>query len=166
MSSDRQPASPECRRLKRFATLTIFFSAWCLASAQTFGQITNSAAVPLTAPSLPDTSLSVFRVFGSLALVIGLFLGGVWLFRNWQRLVSQRGRAPKLNILETRSLGGRHTVHVIGYEQQRFLIASSPGGVNLVSHLPVADEVESLPDPKVSPLPSFAQALTQVLKRK
>jgi flagellar biogenesis protein FliO len=100
-----------------------------------------------------------------LALVIGLFLGGVWLFRNWQR-VSQRGRGPKLNVLETRSLGGRHTLHVIGYEQERFLIAASPGGVNLVSHLPVAGEAELPATTKTSPTPSFAQALTQVLKGK
>ena len=107
----------------------------------------------------------MFRVFGALALVIGLFLGGVWLFRNWQR-VTQHGRGPKLNVLETRSLGGRHTLHVIGYEQERFLIAASPGGVNLVSHLPVAVETEACAAEKTSAAPSFAQALTQVLKGK
>jgi flagellar biogenesis protein FliO len=164
--SDRQPASPNCKRLPRFATPMISFSAWSLAAAQAFAQVTNSAAAPLTSPSLPDASLSVFRVFGALALVIGLFLGGVWLFRNWQRLAVQRGRGPRLNVLETRSLGGRHSLHVIGYDQERFLIAASPGGVNLVSHLPAAGEAEPAAAEKISPTPSFAQALTQVLKGK
>jgi flagellar biogenesis protein FliO len=41
----------------------------------------------------------VLRVTGALALVIGIFLAGVWLFRNWQRLAVRRGRAPKLNVL-------------------------------------------------------------------
>ena len=130
-----------------------------------FGQTTNSAAASPTAPALPDAGLSLLRVFGALALVIGLFLGGIWLVKNWQRLSMHRGRAPKLNILETRSLGGRHAVFVVGYEQERFLIASSPAGVNLLSHLPNAAEAES-PAPEKTTPPSFAQALTQVLKGK
>jgi flagellar biogenesis protein FliO len=127
---------------------------------------TNSVA-PLTTSSLPDVGISSFiRVIGALALVIGLFLGGVWLFKNWQRLAVQRGRAPKLNILETRSLGGRQAIFVVGYNQERFLISSSPTGVNLLSHLPTATEAEPEATGKNSPAPSFAQALTQVLKGK
>ena len=38
-----------------------------------------------------------------------------------------------MNVLETRSLGGRQAIYVIGYEQERFLIASSPAGVNFLS---------------------------------
>ena len=166
MSRDRQPASSNCRRFPRCATRTIFFSAWCLTAIRATAQLTNSAAAPLTAPSLPDTSFSVLRVFGALALVLGIFLGGVWLFRNWQRLALQRGRAPKLNLLETRSLGGRQTIHVIGYEQERFLIAASPNGVSLLSHLPTAGEIESPTDSKISAGSSFAQALGQMLKNK
>jgi flagellar biogenesis protein FliO len=142
----------------------VFISACCLLPAA-FAQSTNSAAPPLTAPPLPDAGLSLLRVFGALALVIGLFLGGVWLVKNWQRLSVQRGRAPKLNILETRSLGGRHAVFVVGYEQERFLIASSPAGVSLLSHLPNAAEDET-PAPEKTTPPSFAQALTRVLKGK
>jgi flagellar biogenesis protein FliO len=127
---------------------------------------TNSVAAPLVAPSLPDAGVSFIRVIGALALVIGLFLGGAWFFKNWQRLAVQRGRAPKLNILETRSLGGRQAIFVVGYNQERFLISSSPTGVNLLSHLPTATEGEPDATAKNSPAPSFAQALTQVLKGK
>jgi flagellar biogenesis protein FliO len=143
----------------------ISFSVWWFALAPALGEITNSAAAPLTAPSLPEASFSVFRVFGALALVIGIFLGGVWLFRNWQRVTIHRGRTPKLNVVETRSLGGRHSLHVVGYEQERFLIAVSPGGVNMLTHLPTAEGIEA-PVAKASAPPSFAQALTQVLKGK
>src|ERR1041385_2849611 len=70
---------------------------------------TNSPAVaaPLSLPttSLTDVGPSLLRVFGALALVLAIFLGGVWLFRNWQRLVIQRGRTPRLNTLQNRSLG-------------------------------------------------------------
>ena len=105
------------------------------------------------------------RLFGALALVIGLFLGGVWLFRNWQR-VTQRGVSPKLNILETRSLGGRHSLHVVGYQAERFLISVSPGGVNLLRHLPVAGEETAPTETKAAATPSFAQAFAKVLKGK
>lgn len=147
----------------------ISFSAWFLLAAPAFAQLTNSAAAPLTAHSLPDAGPSLFsllRIFGALALVIGIFLGGVWLFRNWQRLTQQRGRQPRLNLLETRSLGGRHTIHVVGYEQERFLIAVSPGGVNLLSHLPAAGEEELPTGTNVPSAPSFAGALAKVLKGK
>jgi len=123
------------------------------------------AAVPATLPpALPDVGLSLVRVMGALALVLAIFLGGVWLFRNWQRLVIQRGRAPRLNVIEVRSLGGRHALYVVGYEQERFLISASPAGVHLVSHLEPANA--ELPGEPNTAKPSFAQALTQTLKGK
>ena len=130
------------------------------------GAETNPAAAPLTAAPLPDMGVSFLRVMGALALVIGIFLGGVWLFKNWQRLAVQRGRAPKLNVLETRSLGGRHALFVVGYDQERFLVSSSPGGVTLLSHLPAAAESELNLAAGNPPLPAFTQALAQVLKGK
>ena len=126
---------------------------------------TNWAAGALTAPSLPDATASFMRVMGALALVIGIFLAGVWLFKNWQRLAVQRCRGPKLIILESRSLGSRHAIYVVGYEQERFLISSSPSGVNLLSHLPAAAENEAA-NTGNRPAPTFTQALAQVLKGK
>lgn len=129
------------------------------------GAQTNLAAAPLVAPALPNATASFLRVMGALALVIGIFLAGIWLFKNWQRLAVQRGCRPKLNILETRSLGGRHAIYVVSYEQERFLISSSPAGVNLLSHLPAGTESEAA-GAGSSPLPTFTQALAQVLKGK
>jgi flagellar biogenesis protein FliO len=144
-----------------FAILTLL-----VASTGFSAEATNSPALPMTLPQLPDAGPSVLRVMGALALVLGIFLGGVWVFRNWQRLTIQRGRAPKLNVIETRPLGGKHALYVIGYEQQRFLLASSPTGVNLLSHLPVADEKDTPAETKTAATPPFAQALAQVLKGK
>ena len=136
-------------------------------SSSAFAETTNSAAAPVINPALstPDVGASLLRVMGALALVLGLFLAGVWLFRNWQRLTVQRGRAPKLNVLEVRSLGGRQAIYVVGYEQERFLLASSPAGVNFLTHLPSAgNEDESAAEAKPN-LP-FSQALARVLKGK
>lgn len=145
------------------ATGILFLSGFI---RSTLAQATNSVSSPLVAPPLPDAGLSIFRVFGALLLVIGIFLGGVWLFKNWQRLTAQRGRAPKLDILETRSLGGRQAIFVVGYEQERFLVGSSPAGINLLSHLPQSTEEKSETSSSLPPATSFSQALTQVLKRK
>ncbi len=115
---------------------------------------------------MPSAGPSIIRVLGALALVLGIFFGGVWLFRNWQRLTIQRGRAPKLNVLETRPLGGKHALYVIGYEQERFLLSASPTGVTLITHLPAATEKDSADSTTTLAPPSFAQALTKVLKGK
>ena len=96
--------------------------------------------VPAISSALPDMGASMLRVGGALVLVIAIFLGGVWLFKNWQRLTLRQGAAPKLNVLEVRSLGQRQAIYVVGYEQQRLLLASSTAGITLLSHLPSADE--------------------------
>ena len=154
----------ECR-MKKFLLIAAGVAAvFCLPPCA-FAQAANSpAAVPLASPSLPDVGPSVLRVLGALALVLGIFLGGVWLFRNWQRLALQRGRQPKLNIIETRPLGGRQALYVVGYEQGRFLIASTPAGVSLLSHLPEAT-TEETPVGEKNP-PAFPLALAQMLKGK
>ena len=132
--------------------------AWLLSAGLAFSQSTNSAPAPA---ALPDMGFSLLRVFGSLILVLTLFLAGIWLFKNWQRLTIQKGRSPKLNILEVKPLGGRHALYLIAYEQQRFLISSSPTGLNLLTHLPEADTAE-VPQP----LPTFAESLQRVLSSK
>ena len=123
-----------------------------------------STNLPPISPALPDASFSVIRVFGALVLVLGLFLGGVWVFKNWQRLTLQRGRPSQLQIVEMKALGGKHALYVVGYQQQRLLLASSPTGVSLVSHLPNADAPEPQPDPVSSQ--NFVQALQQAVQGK
>src|SRR5258706_11019105 len=113
-------------------SLGLFFGA----AALSFGQTTN---LTVTNPVLPEVSFSLFRVFGALALVVALFLGGVWLFRNWQRLAVRQGRAPKLHVLEVKSIGQRHALYVVAYEQQRLLLATSSTGVTMLTPLPDAE---------------------------
>jgi flagellar biosynthetic protein FliO len=121
--------------------------------------VTNTPAI---SSALPDMGASLLRVMGALAVVLAVFLAGVWLFKNWQRLTLRRGAAPKLNVLEVRSLGQRQAIYVVGYEQQRLLLASSSTGVTLLSHLPAADAEPLAAAPKIS----FAEAFQQVLARK
>jgi flagellar biogenesis protein FliO len=138
---------------------------WLAADGRAFGQITpGTNLITATGGALPDAGSSVFRVLGALALVTAIFLGGVWLFRNWQRLSIRKGNSPRLNVIEVKSLGQRQSLFVVGYEQQRMLLASSPAGVTLVTHLPVAEEVQG--GPQAAARMSFTEAFQQVLSRK
>ena len=115
---------------------------------------------PPVAPGVPEVTFSLLRICGALLLVLALFLGGVWLFRNWQRVAGHRGRPAKLQVLEMRSLGSRQAVFVLGYEQQRLLIASCPTGITLLDRLPPADlsQTETVAAPA-----SFAELLHKLL---
>jgi flagellar biogenesis protein FliO len=108
---------------------------------------------------------SLVRVFGALALVFALFMLGIWLFRNWQRLTLARGTTPKLNVLEVKSLGPRHALYVIGYEEQRFLLSSAPGGVTMLTSLPSATALpaEASAGP---PQPNFVEFFLKAVARK
>ncbi len=162
----RANLTPVPFRARRRLIMPATGMALLLASLNGAAQVTNQMSLSTPSPTaMPDVGLSLLRVLGALALVLGIFLGGVWLFRNWQRLVVHRGRAPRLNVLEVRSLGGRHALYVVGYEQERFLIASSPAGVSLVSHLQSADAADG-PAESDPAKTSFAQTLVQTLKGK
>ena len=147
----------------RRLTASVLWAGLVLAGSPALAETTNTLS--LSPSPLPDASASLLRVLGGLAMVLAVFLGGAWLFRNWQRLVIQKGRTPRLNVLEVRSLGGRHALYVVGYDQERFLIASSPAGVNFLSHLPSADPAGGEASaPAGEPQPTFAQAFAKVLK--
>jgi flagellar biogenesis protein FliO len=119
--------------------------------------IAQPHAPVLAGDSLPSVGFSVVRLIGALALVIALFLGGVWLYRNRQRLAFRRGSTPRLSVLEVKSLGQRQALFLIGYQDQRLLLASSPTGMSLICHLPAEDEPTAQPD--------FGPDLDQALRK-
>ncbi len=112
---------------------------------------------------LPEVGTSVLRVFGALLLVFAILLGGVWLFKNFQRFQRPSGKAAQLKIVEVKPLGHRQHVFVLGYQEKRLLVASSPTGVTFLTELP--DDVPSFlpPDPPLPP--GFSQALQQWTSR-
>jgi flagellar biogenesis protein FliO len=147
-----------CSRLASSALTLISIPILLLAADPAWAAPAESAAVHVETPSLV---FSLVRVVGALALVFALFLAGVWLFRNWQRLAGHRGQTPKLNVLEVKSLGARHALYVIGYEQQRFLLSSAPTGISLLTPLPPVSGVEA--QAPALPQPTFAETLARVL---
>ena len=121
----------------------------------------ETASAPIN-PPLPDAGTSVLRVLGALLLVLAVFFGGVWVFRNSSRVLKRSGGGSALNVLEVKSLGNRQALYVVGYGRQRMLIGTSPTGVALVSELPEATTDENV----VAPTQSFGEALRVVLNRK
>ena len=144
------------------AKVFVLGSALLVSAASGLGAATNLFSTTMPGPSLPETGPSLLRVLGALALVLGLFLGGAWLVRNG-RFANFR-RASRLNVLETRSLGARQAIYVVAYGPERFLIGSTPAGINLLSHLASSPEPETQPASAASPQLSFGQALAQVLR--
>ena len=113
--------------------------------------------------AVPSMGVAVFRMVGSLALVIGLFFAGAWFFRNMHRFKAGTANHRKLHVLEGKSLGPRQALYVIAYEEQRLLIGASAQGLTLLTHLP---EGEAQPaGERVVPVP-FGEALMQALGRK
>lgn len=53
-------------------------------------------------------------------------------------LMRVRGKRKTLSVSATAALGDRRFISVIQFERQRFLVASSPSSVTLLSHLPDA----------------------------
>lgn len=94
---------------------------------------------------LPEVGLSLLRLVGALALVLAVFFGGVWLYRNWQRVITGRTQRPRLRVLETRPLGPRQALYVVAYDQHRFLVGASPAGLSLLTHLPDAEPQAETP---------------------
>ena len=132
------------------------------AAPTAMAEATNTLALHT---DLPDVGASAIRALGALALVFAVFFAGVWLFRNGQRMAWRKSGPPKLSILETRALGNRLAIFVVGYEQRRLLVGGSPAGLTLLTELPAATETssEAAPPPES---PSFTQCLQKVLNRK
>ena len=82
-----------------------------------------------------DPLTSALRVIGALLLVIALLVGGALFFRKTKFYTKFQG-AARLRVLETRSLGFRNNLLVVGYEQQRYLLSVSPTGVQMLTTLP------------------------------
>jgi len=124
---------------------------------------TSFGADAVMAPAPPSIGFSVLRMIGALCLVFSLLFGGVWIYRNSARFAPGRGRANKLRVLESRALGHRHSIFVVGYENQRLLLSTSPTGVTMLSHLPEASAADAEAESQAEPAPSFSTAFLQAL---
>ena len=93
-------------------------------------------------PATPQGSAgpSGWQALGSMVLVMGLAGGGLYAFRRWgaSRLPGSGG--TRLKVEETLALGDRRFISILKVDEERFLIALGPQGVNLLTRL---DNVEA-----------------------
>lgn len=148
--------------MSRAPSIFLSLAVLALSSSPLLADGTNAAAAAMPVPS---AGVALVRMAGSLAVVIALFFGGVWCFRNVHRLKPAGGKIKerKLQVLEGKTLGPRQAVYVVAYEQQRMLIGASAQGLSLLTHLPECTEKPS-PD-SIVPV-SFGEALLHALGRK
>jgi len=85
---------------------------------------------------------SGLRAFGSLVLVLGLAGASLWALKKYGRGRMPGGGGAKLKVEETLALGDRRFVSILEVEGERFLIALTPQGINLLSRLDPGDRGE------------------------
>jgi flagellar biogenesis protein FliO len=118
----------------------------------------------------PTIIASAVRTIGALMVVLSVILMGAWAFKNKEKFASKlaggRVREAKLHVLETKSLGARHSICVVAYDNQRILLSTSPTGVTMLTQLPEATREEVLPTESKVPVavtPTFTDAFAQAL---
>ena len=117
-------------------------------------------------PAVPSMGAAIFRMIGSLAVVIALFFAGAWLYRNLHRFKAGQSNLRKLQVLEGKSVGPRQALYVVAYEQQRLLIGSTAQGLTLLTHLPEGEpQSQTTSNERIVPV-SFGEALMHALGRK
>ena len=106
------------------------------------------------------------RLFGALLLVVALFLGGAWFFKRSKLFSLVKPVEAHLKIAESKNLASRHSLHVVTYGNQRFLIADSPAGTQFLAQLdePPTDETKADADDSGDPgKGTFAEKLKMML---
>ncbi len=101
--------------------------------------MTNALSVPPVAPLGQSPMVDLFRVLGTVCLLLGLaWIALYWLRdRPWMKGTLQR--RMRLRIEETRPIGNRALLHLVACGDQQFLVASSPSGVSLIADLVPGD---------------------------
>ena len=77
------------------------------------------------APAATSSVPAVLSMFGSLAVVIGLFLGLVWLLRRGSPKAARLLSSDVVEVLGRSPLAGRQQMHVIRFGNRLLLIAVS-----------------------------------------
>ncbi len=107
-------------------------------AATVAGEAAGLAALPSAPASLAGELL---RVLGVLLGLLGLLVGGLHLLRRFR--LTPASRPPYIQVLSTHYLAARQALWVVAVGRQRFLLASSPERVELLTALPPGEE----PDP-------------------
>ena len=130
--------------------------------------VVNSKSAKVIEPKPVSLMEVMLRIFGALLIVTAILFGGAWVFRKSRMFGLVSARSSHLNVIETRSIGSRHALHVVEYGSKRFLIADSPAGTNYLTDLEKLNDSSEENDKTSGNLKpvSFAEKLKTLLERK
>ncbi len=128
-------------------TLLIVFAARI-----SFGQAIDVPAAPAPAPvavpqssptpapqPVPQIGGNSMQIAAYLGGMLVLFVGGAWLLRNGLPMMQKNKGPRKLNVSETRGLGGRQFLVVAEYENRKVLLGVCPGRIDYLCSLSSAE---------------------------
>ncbi len=93
-------------------------------------------AAPQSVPQLGGNSMQIAAYLGGMLV---LFIGGAWLLRNGLPMMQKNKGPRKLNVSETRGLGGRQFLVVAEYENRKVLLGVCPGRIDFLCSLSSAE---------------------------
>lgn len=90
--------------------------------------------------------MSFLRMMGSLAVVLGLLLGALWLVRRYEIRLPQgwitglpaRGQARRMAVVERLALDTRRTVALIRVDDREHMVLIAPEGLLTLESRPAA----------------------------
>ncbi len=82
------------------------------------------------------TGADLFRMLGSLALVVALMLALLWGLRQLQSKINSQNSGRRLQVIESLSIGTRQKVALIRVGEREVLIGISPTQINGIASWP------------------------------
>lgn len=144
MSSFRQPSLK--RRPRRILTPVLVLSLFLLTALPALAAPTDSlSGLDYTEPTVPSTFLgffyTLFRLAVSMAVVIGLFFGAVWLYRrfSWSGNAAKPPSQDAMRVIGGVSLGNGRFVQMLQVGERVMLLGSADGGVSNIGELEPED---------------------------
>lgn len=134
-----------CRAMKILSTALMVLTA-SLARAET---------------TLPDTSTGYFQLLFSLALIVAMIFGGLWLLKNLTQ--PRGGHSSALRVISGVAVGPRERVVIVEVGSSWLVVGVAPGSVNLLAEtarLPIE------PAPVTPQRSGFARLMGKFIERK
>lgn len=143
-------------RMLRFVPAPLLFFAVTEASAQASQ---GAAAAPIA-----EIGGSLWQLLLSLAVVLALVLGGLWVLK---KLVMQRGEgAGLLRVVAGTAVGTRERVVIVEVGSTWLVLGVAPGRVSALAEVPRQAVSPQPGSPDSSPGPGFAEWLRKLTQKK
>jgi len=95
-------------------------------------------------PVAPSSTLAILTMFGSLAVVLGLFLGLMWFLRRGLPKGTRQLSGEVVEVLGRAPLAGRQQMHLIRFGNRLLLVSVTPGGAETLAEITDPVEVDRL----------------------